>query len=118
MSQYLRKATEADLAPIDAGSGTSMEVLVSSKEAPNFAMRRFVMEPSGGMPNHTNTVEHEQYVLSGSAKVGIGDEVFTAKAGDSLFIPAGIPHWYASGDEGYEFICVVPNETDDIEILE
>ena len=26
------------------------------------------MEPGGGMPMHTNEVEHEQYVLRGSAR--------------------------------------------------
>jgi quercetin dioxygenase-like cupin family protein len=112
----------ADMIPkknVQAGSGTSMQVLIGSEDAPNFAMRRFIMEPGGGMPNHTNSVEHEQFVLRGRAKVGIGEVVYEVKRGDVVFIPMGIPHWYrAEGDEPFEFICVVPNAPDHIEILE
>jgi hypothetical protein len=45
---------------VKAGELTSLQVLISAQEGPNFAMRRFVMETGGGMPKHTNTVEHEQ----------------------------------------------------------
>jgi quercetin dioxygenase-like cupin family protein len=104
---------------VQAGSETSMQVLIGSEDAPNFAMRRFIMEPGGGMPNHTNSVEHEQFVLRGRAKVGIGEVVYEVKKGDVVFIPEGIPHWYkAEGEEPFEFLCVVPNLPDRIEILE
>ena len=77
------------------------------------------MQPGGGIPAHTNTVEHEQYVLRGRAKVGIGDDVYDVKAGDVAFIPAGTPHWYeVERDEPFEFICVVPNGPDEIKILD
>ena len=104
---------------VQTGSGTSMQVLIGPGNAPNFVMRRFIMEPGGGMPNHTNTVEHEQYILRGRAKVGIGEVVYEVKRGDVVFIPKGIPHWYkAEGDEPFEFLCVVPNIPDHIEVLE
>ena len=72
---------------VGAGTGTKRQVLISDQDAPNFALRRFIMEPSGGMPKHTNSVEHEQYILRGKARVGIGDTVFGVKAGDAVFIP-------------------------------
>ena len=104
---------------VQAGSGTSMQVLIGPGNAPNFVMRRFIMEPGGGMPNHTNTVEHEQFVLRGRAKIGIGEVVYEVKRGDVVFIPKGIPHWYkAEGDEPFEFLCVVPNAPDHIEVIE
>ena len=111
----------ADLAAekVAAGKGTSRQVLISADEGPNFAMRRFRMEPGGGMPNHTNTVEHEQYVLRGRARIGVGDHVVEVSADDVVFIPAGTPHWYkALGEESFEFLCVVPNGPDLIEVLE
>ena len=96
-----------------------MQVLIGSDIAPNFVMRRFIMEPGGGMPNHTNSIEHEQFILRGRAMVGIGKDIHEVKSGDVVFIPKGTPHWYkAEGDEPFEFICVVPNETDHIEVLE
>lgn len=105
---------------VKAGTGTTRQVLIGPDEGPNFAMRRFIMEPGGGMPMHTNTVEHEQYVLRGSARVQIGDDVHHVKAGDVVFIPKGVPHNYRAddGDEPFEFLCVVPNQPDVIEIVE
>lgn len=70
------------------------------------------------MPLHTNTVEHEQYVLAGKARVRLGDESFIAEKDDVLFIPAGVAHAYqVIGDDDYEFLCLVPNKDDTIEMV-
>ena len=115
----VRAIEDFELEPVAAGEGTSRSVLIGAEQAPHFAMRRFVMQPGGGMPNHTNTVEHEQYVVSGSAKIGIGDAVHDVKKGDIVFIPAGVPHWYKAGaDEPFEFLCLVPNLPDQISLVD
>jgi len=103
---------------VKAGTKTFRQVLISSTEAPNFAMRKFSIAPGGGMPMHTNTVEHEQLVLSGNADVVIGEQKFVVKKDDVVFIPAGVPHSYTTlGDEPFEFLCVVPNKIDVVEII-
>ncbi len=108
-----------DQTKIGSGKATTMQQLIGPDDAPNFAMRKFTMAPGGGMPKHTNKVEHEQYVLKGKATIGIEDDCYEVKEGDVVFIPAGAPHWYrAHGEEDFEFICMVPNEPDEIEILE
>lgn len=104
---------------VAAGVETTIQVLISSQEGPNFAMRKFVMQPGGGMPRHTNTVEHEQYVLNGQARIGIGDQVFDVKKGDVVFIPAGVVHFYQNtGDDTFEFLCIVPNQPDEVKVLD
>ena len=104
--------------PQKAGRGVSMKMLLSPDESPNFAMRNFIIEAGGHMPLHTNTVEHEQYVLSGHARVVIGDKTIEAGAGDVLLIPAGVPHSYETlGEEAYSFLCLVPKGVDVIEVL-
>lgn len=114
----LRHINNIPVEEVDAGQGTSRQILIGPDEAPHFALRRFIMEPGGGMPRHTNTVEHEQYVLRGKATMGIGDKVVEVTVGNVVFIPAGVPHWYkAHGEEPFEFLCVVPNLPDEIEIL-
>jgi quercetin dioxygenase-like cupin family protein len=114
----VRRADAAPAEEVSAGTHTSRQVLIGPEEAPNFALRRFRMAPGGGMPPHTNTVEHEQYVLRGRARIGLGDEVVEVSKDDVVFIPAGTPHWYeALGDEPFEFLCVVPNAPDKIELL-
>ena len=114
----LKHAASVPEEPVSAGIGTTRQVLIGPAEGPNFAMRRFIMKPGGGIPRHSNTVEHEQYVLRGRARVGIGEEIVKVKEGDVLFIPAGTPHWYeVEGQEVFEFICVVPNHPDRMEML-
>ncbi len=104
---------------VTAADRTAMQVLISSSEAPNFAMRRFIMQPGGGMPYHTNTVEHEQYVLRGRARLQLGDAVHEIGPGNVNFIPAGMPHSYeVIGSEPFEFLCLVPNEPDTVAVVE
>jgi len=116
MSQ--KNINDIKMEKITAGKNAYIQVLISHDEAPNFAMRRFVIKPGGSMPLHTNLVEHEQYVLNGCAEVGIENEVFLANKNDVLFIPPMAPHYYkVVGDEPYEFLCMIPNKTDKIELV-
>ena len=104
---------------VESGTGAKRQVLISDEEGPNFALRRFIMEPGGGMPKHTNAEEREQYVLKGKARVGIGEKVFEVNIGDAVLIPEGVPHWYEADEkEGFEFLCIVPNKEDVIEVCE
>ncbi len=115
----VKHADHVPAEPITAGRGVHKQVLIGPEEAPHFAMRRFTIAPGGFMPKHTNRVEHEQYVLSGHARIGIGDEVYQVGPGNVVYIPAGVPHWYATvGDEPFVFICVVPNQEDVTTLLE
>ena len=115
----VKSAAQVEKQEISAGSATQTQVLIDSKDgAPHFAMRRFIMGEGGGMPFHTNQVEHEQYVLKGRAQIGIGDEVHEVSAGTVLFIPAGVPHYYQVLEAPFEFLCMVPNQPDRIEIVD
>ncbi|MBW6487787.1 cupin domain-containing protein [Sulfurimonas sp.] len=116
---YLRKEINSiEAVPQKSGKGVFMKMLLSPDESPNFAMRNFTIEAGGHMPLHTNSVEHEQYVLSGRALVQIGDETFEAKAGDILLIPAGLSHSYKTlGSEAYSFLCLVPNSEDSVVLI-
>lgn len=90
---------------------TEIEWLVDRHDgAPNFEMRRFIISPGGSIPKHYHPdIEHEQYVLKGRYKVGLGKKVLAVKAGDSLYIPPGTVHWYQNtGKEDAEFLCIVP----------
>ena len=103
---------------VKAGKDTKIQVLIGPDQGPNFALRRFIMEPGGGMPLHTNKVEHEQYVLRGSARVQIGEAVHEVNEGDVVYIPGGVEHNYQAGADGFEFLCVVPNQPDEISLVD
>ncbi|MCF7921671.1 MAG: cupin domain-containing protein [Candidatus Marinimicrobia bacterium] len=107
------------LEPVSAGEKTSKQVLISHEEGPHFAMRRFVIEAGGFMPLHSNSVEHEQFCIGGKAEVVIGGEQVIVKKNDVVFIPANIPHSYRTiSSEPFEFLCLVPNQEDIIDIKE
>ena len=118
-SEGVVKRTEAvELKDVAAGQATQMQVLIGPEDgAPHFAMRRFVMGKGGGMPIHTNAVEHEQYVLRGRAEVGIGGKVHEVRSGNVLYIPAGTPHYYQVIEAPFEFLCLVPNAPDQIVMI-
>jgi quercetin dioxygenase-like cupin family protein len=98
---------------VDKAVKTEIEWLVDRHDgAPNFEMRKFTIKPGGSIPKHYHPdIEHEQYVLKGRYKVGIGSKVHVVKKGDSVYIPSGTPHWYENtGREAAEFICIVPKK--------
>ena len=104
---------------IDVGQGAARQVLIGPQEGPNFAMRRFTIQAGGHVPTHTNTVEHEQYVLRGRARIRIGADFTEVEPGSVVLIPADVPHnYHVVGDEPFEFLCMVPNAPDRTEFLE
>lgn len=114
----VRPSGSVPLREVEAGRATRTHVLLGPEDgAPHFSMRRFVMGAGGGMPRHTNLVEHEQYVLRGRARVTIGKREHDVGPADVLFIPAGVPHDYRVTEAPFEFLCLVPNLPDRIELV-
>lgn len=120
VNPVLKRSAEISYESVGAAEGLRKGVLIDEHDgAPHFAIRRFELDPGASVPEHTNEVEHEQYVLTGEYTVGIGDDEYTVSAGDSLLIPAGTVHWYRNeGDEPGAFLCAVPNGDDAIELVE
>ncbi len=104
---------------IPAGRDAAFRVLVGPQQGEtSFVLRRFTFGAGGGMPLHTNLVEHQQYVLRGRARIRIADQVHEVAADDTLFIPAGVPHAYEVVDGPFEFICVVPDKPDQVTLVQ
>jgi len=54
----------------------------------------------GGPPYHFHYTQDEWfYILEGEIVFKIGDDIFTAKAGDSVFAPRQIPHTFTKTSE-------------------
>ena len=92
--------------------------VLSPKEDKDFIVRKLTLKEGGMMPNHINKIAHQQVALKGRAKVVIGNTTIEAKAGDYLYIPAGVPHYYeACLGEDYEFLCMITTAQDEITFL-
>ncbi len=95
--------------------GASIKVLLGPESGvPNFITREFTLQPGGRIPRHRHDhIEHEQVILEGSMVIGLNAREVEVRPGDSVFIPAGIDHWYENrGTAAVRFLCVVPR-TDD-----
>jgi len=115
----VRPARSVPTTTVKAGTATEMHVLVGPEQGDtSFVLRRFIMGQGGGMPLHTNLVEHQQYVLKGRARVRVGDTTHEVSPDTTLFIPAGMPHSYEVIEAPFEFICVVPDRPDKISLVE
>ncbi len=115
----VRPADSVSPTVIPAGRDAAVRVLVGPQQGDtNFVLRRFTFGTGGGMPLHTNLVEHQQYVLRGKARIRIADTVHEVTADDTLFIPAGVPHAYEVIDGPFEFICVVPDKPDQVTLVQ
>lgn len=114
----IKEMKSVEKSKVAAGKDTWIQVLLAPDETPHFAMRRFTIEPGGFMPYHTNTVEHEQLILRGEAEIVCMGETLRVKKDDVTLIPAGEPHSYRCiGDEPFEFLCLVPNQEDTIQMV-
>lgn len=112
-----KKSNSINSIKIEQGTDTYKQMLISGEEAPNFALRKFTIEPGGSMPLHSNTVEHEQYVLAGSAEIFIGGKIIQAEKDDVIYIPGGVEHYYKNnGSKPFQFLCIVPNKPDILKI--
>lgn len=67
------------------------------------------MQPGSAFPLHTHEGDHIMYVVSGRAICHVGGNDNALKAGDSIFIPAELPHGFACPADATEpllFIAV------------
>ncbi|MBA3026605.1 MAG: cupin domain-containing protein [Sulfurimonas sp.] len=114
---YCKNSNEYSTNEIPKTKSTVISVL-SPEQEKDFLVRKISMQANGSMPNHTNEIQHQQYVLSGEAKVVVGDEVYHAKQGDFIYIPAGVNHYYETCfGVGYEFLCMITTQQDNIKML-
>lgn len=77
----------------------------SADPTSEFAAGIYRMEPGWRHPLHLHRASAElYYVVEGTATFTLGDETFQAGKGDSLYIPAGMPHAITSDDESMELL--------------
>lgn len=95
--------------------GASMQILLGEESGvPNFITRLFTLEAGGRIPCHRHdSIEHEQLVIAGTMIIGLGGKETEVAVGDSVFIPAGVEHWYENrSTDAVQFVCVVPRTED------
>ena len=108
---FVRAMSEVPETPVERSKGATIQVLIGPDEgAPRFFTRRFTLAPGGRIPKHRHEdIEHEQVVLEGEMVLGLDDEERVVRAGETVFIPTGVAHWYENRtDATMRFLCMVP----------
>ena len=58
----------------------------------SLSLTYFAFDQGEEISAHASSGDALVYVLDGSSQVTIGDEVFTVNAGETILMPAGVPH--------------------------
>lgn len=80
-----------------------------SKGAKEVSVVRQRQAPGGFNPTHTHDREEVMVQLAGSVTLSFGDERIMLSAGDTVIVPAGMPHRLDNtGDADAEWLIVSP----------
>jgi putative monooxygenase len=70
-----------------------VKLLLGAAEGANAAVSHLTLAPGAEVPAHVHEGSSELlYIESGTVEMSIGGKSFSARAGDAVFIPAGLQH--------------------------
>ncbi|EOR96350.1 hypothetical protein ADIARSV_0455 [Arcticibacter svalbardensis MN12-7] len=96
------KGNDRFVKPITLLEGDTFYTKISSKDTDgDLYMFESTREKKGGPSLHYHYTQDEWwYILEGEFLIKVGDQMYTAKAGDSVFGPRGVPHAFSKMNEG------------------
>jgi len=75
-------------------------------QRPNLAMTLLSLDKDSSIGGHSSTGDALVHVLSGETQITIGENKYQIRAGESIVMPARVPHaLYAT--EAFQFLLVV-----------
>jgi quercetin dioxygenase-like cupin family protein len=81
--------------------GVRTRMLISAAcAAQSLCLFEQFVEPGCGAPTHTHSVEEVLSVLAGTAQVWVGEEHAALSPGQSVIVPAGLPHGFQNVGTG------------------
>jgi quercetin dioxygenase-like cupin family protein len=92
---------EADRPRITRGGGASTVQMITPDTGARGILNGFTdIPPGGGIPLHFHNCEESVLIVSGRADVEIDGAVFSAEAGDVVWVASGLPHRFSNSAEG------------------
>ena len=110
----VKHSNDVEAKNVAAGKDTTIQVLISAQEGPNFALRNFSMQKGGGMPssNEHSWNMRSICVLRGEATITIGDETHHVKQAMYVLHPRAarcISYENTGAENRLSFCALVPN---------
>lgn len=83
-------------------------LLTGEQTAGRYALIDMLIPPGGGPPPHRHDFEEMFHVLEGTIEVTLRGATSTARAGDTVNVPANAPHNFTNAsDERARLLCLV-----------
>lgn len=73
----------------------------------NLSLTLFAFDKGEEISSHSSSGDAMVYILDGQAKITIGNEVFTVSKGETIIMPANIPHALFAVERFKMFLIVV-----------
>ena len=104
---------------IEFSKALNMEDLVAYQEGQvvsrtlsqgkNVSLTLFAFDKGEEISSHSSTADALVYILDGEAEITIGEEVFNVTKGETIVMPAGIPHALLAKEQFKMLLVVVFN---------
>ena len=76
--------------------GTQVRFLCEAQDTGNaWSLMEVTLPLGSGPPPHKHTWDEAYFVTAGEVQFTLGDEVFTARAGDFVYTPGGVVHGFS-----------------------
>jgi quercetin dioxygenase-like cupin family protein len=76
--------------------GTQVRFLCEAQDTGNaWSLMEVTLPLGSGPPPHKHTWDEAYFVMAGELEFTLGDEVFTARAGDFVYTPGGVVHGFS-----------------------
>lgn len=87
--------------------GATITRLLSADKLPTVGFDHVRIAQGSALKPHTHAdSESFIYILEGTAVVRLDDKLFSVKAGDTVYIPAGVSHGFTTADEAVVLLSV------------
>jgi putative monooxygenase len=85
----------SEIIPVQRGGGArTLPMVCQQVGAKDFLNGITMFGPGAAIPEHFHNCDESVLILRGSAVAHIDGQTFPVDAGDTSFIPAGIPHYF------------------------
>jgi quercetin dioxygenase-like cupin family protein len=100
--------SQADARRTETPGGIMTTLASPTQGDAQVALWRVEGKPDTAGPVHTISADQVWTFLDGGASVRLGEEELTAKAGDTVVMPAGVARQVTADDAGFVAICAAP----------
>lgn len=109
MEQFIKNIEHSKVLDMGALVTYQVEQVISRTlaQGKNLSLTLFAFDKGEEISSHSSSGDAMVYLLDGEADITIGEEVFNVKKGETIVMPAGIPHALLAKEQFKMLLAVV-----------